>query len=285
MARSDGVCLQVRSRASLFGVAELDSILPYGGVEAGMLHVVEPACREGVRIVDPPIEISGAAATGLAKASVKRSRTRAGSGDEARMQAAADAAATMAFALGFAARSGTPACWIGPAPDLLTPYAMPPDMRDLQLHIHEEPWGARTRFDPRACKDDGMRVFILDARRAERLSPPVRLARKLVKQGHVAVLLTADADQLVGGMGTGQASASGASHKNVHGVRWRIAQVKLPDGDGVSSDVWWQVELMRSDAVRRVLAGCCDNTGRMRPAPRSLEPPGGKEMMRRFARA
>lgn len=224
----------VRGRPSLFGIAELDNVLADGGVTPGMMHVVEAFGHGGDGCCN------------------------------------GDARAAMAFAAGFGRRSGAPACWIGPPRDLLTPCAFPEGEVAADLLIIETRWGPDNAVRLEQVAAAGGRVLVLDIRRAERLSPPLRLARAAARRGFAPVLLARDAAQL-------------AAHTDAPEAAWRIGSA--PGSTDVAADrPCWQVELARGETVRRVLVQACDGAGRMAPAPRNVQPPGGKEMMRRFTR-
>lgn len=272
-ARNDVIGVQSQSRPALFGVAELDNVLACGGVAPGALHVIEPACRD--------YATSTQACASGGRVGAIRSANGAGYGhgdvlDKPRK----DAAAAMAFALGFGARSGAPFCWLGPPRDLLTPCDVPDANAVADLRIFEEPWRARVALRQSDFASADVRVIILDVRRAERLASPLRLARKLAKQGFVALLLTMDAERLMARPDSGAGALT---------ARWRVGQAWLapedgPD-DGPEACDCWQIALMRADAVRRVVVRACDSAGRMTAAPRNTEAQTGKEMMRRFASA
>lgn len=236
-ASSASICVQARGRPSLFGVAELDNVMADGGGVPGMGHIVEAACRGG------------------------------------QPDAGCNARAATAFATGFAARSGAPALWIGPPRDLLTPHALPEGIAAAGLQIVESRWTAGGAVRLQQVAGAGVRVLILDVRRAERLSAPLRLAQTAVKKGFVVVLLALDAAQIAGRPGAPEAC-------------WRIGMAPGMEDDAVEpSQPCWQVELVRGEAVRRVLVRACDSNGRMATAPRDAQLHGGKEMMRRFTRA
>jgi len=172
--------------------------------------------------------------------------------------------AAAAFAAGFGHRSRGDACWLGPPADLLGHGAMAPGGEGA-LPMIETCWDGRPGVSLAAVP---ARVLVLDVRRAHRLSLPVRLARAALKQGRTVVLLMLDAARVAG-------------LPEFPPICWRIGQA---DMDADVARRLWQVELTRGEAVRRVLVSACDREGRMVAAPR-LSANGGKEMMRRFARA
>jgi len=180
-------------------------------------------------------------------------------------EAALHAAAAAAFAAGFCARANGGACWLGPPADLLGGGAPPLPEAGQALPIIETCWEARSGL--RAATVPA-RVLVLDARRAHRLSSPARFARSALKQGRVVVFLAPEADCSV--------VRPGASP-----TCWRVGHASA--GSQGAPDIW-RVELMRGEAVRRVLVSACDRDGRMAAAPR-LSANDGKEMMRRFARS
>jgi len=214
-------------RPLLFGVAELDNAVADGGLAPGALHVVEA--------------IQG------------------GPAEEAILHGAAAAA----FAAGFGARADGGACWLGPPADLLGCGAPPLVQGGRSLPVIETCWEARSGVSAAMVP---ARVLVLDARRAHRLSPPVRFARAALKQGRVVVFLAPEAGGLVARLGSAPTC-------------WRVGHASA--GVQGTPDIW-RVELARGEAVRRVLVSACDRDGRMAAAPRASTN-SGKEMMRRFA--
>lgn len=254
-------------RPSLFGVAELDNVVAEGGLAYGAIHVLEA--------------VSSTSMT----------------------EAALHAQAVAAFATGFGARSGASACWLGPPPDLLSPFAtLAPDNPDGWRKI-ETHWDSPRAPDLSAIAGDVPRVVVLDARQAYRLAPPVSLARRLARQGRVVVFLAHDATGVVARLERVPVSRlrqadqnapdtvapdafSGQSRSKiapgVPATCWRIGQVLDGAAGEAARSGLWRVELVRSDSIRRIVVSACDVSGRMSAAPRDMQG-RGKEMARRFA--